>query len=36
MQQRPREYVLDIYKLLLGGFVALSPWLFAFRYGRAP
>jgi hypothetical protein len=35
MQQRPREYVLDIYKLLLGGFVALSPWLFAFRYEAA-
>src|SRR5262245_43430392 len=35
MQQRPREYVLDIYKLLLGGFVAVSPWLFAFRYEAA-
>lgn len=31
MRERPREYVLDIYKLVLGGFVALSPWLFAFR-----
>jgi hypothetical protein len=35
MEQRPREYVLDIYKLVLGGFVALSPWLFAFRYEAA-
>ncbi|HET6927948.1 MAG TPA: SPW repeat protein [Hyphomicrobiaceae bacterium] len=35
MQRRPREYVLDIYKLLLGGFMALSPWLFAFRYEAA-
>ena len=35
MRERPREYVLDIYKLVLGGFVALSPWLFAFRYEAA-
>ena len=35
MRERPREYVLDIYKLVLGGFVALSPWLFAFGYEAA-
>jgi len=35
MRQRPREYVLDVYKLVLGGFVALSPWLFAMRYDTA-
>src|SRR5262245_15732937 len=35
MQQRPQECVLDIYKLVLGGFVALSPWLFAVRYDTA-
>jgi len=35
MRQRPREYVLDIYKLLLGAFVAVSPWLFAFRLDAA-
>ena len=35
MHERPREYILDIYKLVLGGFVALSPWLFAFRYEAA-
>jgi hypothetical protein len=35
MRQRRQEYVLDIYKLVLGGFVAISPWLFAFRYEGA-
>ena len=35
MRERPNEYVLDIYKLVLGGFVAVSPWLFAFRYETA-
>jgi SPW repeat-containing protein len=35
MRQRPQEYVLDIYKLVLGGFVAVAPWLFAFRYDAA-
>ena len=35
MHERPREYVLDIYKLVLGGFVALSPWLCTFRYDAA-
>jgi SPW repeat len=30
-----REYPLDIYKLLLGLFVFLSPWLFAFPYAPA-
>src|SRR5215813_700510 len=35
MHQRPREYVLDIYKLVLGGFVAVSPWLFAFQLNAA-
>ena len=35
MRQRRQEYVLDIYKLVLGGFVAISPWLFAFRHEGA-
>ena len=30
-----REYPLDIYKLLLGIFLFLSPWLFAFPYAPA-
>jgi hypothetical protein len=29
------ESPLDLYKLVLGGFVFLSPWLFAFVYGVA-
>jgi hypothetical protein len=29
------ECTLDLYKLVLGGFVALSPWLFAFVYSPA-
>jgi predicted MFS family arabinose efflux permease len=29
------ESTLDLYKLVLGGFVFLSPWLFAFVYGPA-
>jgi SPW repeat len=35
MRERPQECVLDVYNLVLGGFVALSPWLFAFRYDAA-
>jgi hypothetical protein len=29
------EYSLDIYKLALGAFVLLSPWMFAFAYAPA-
>jgi hypothetical protein len=35
MRHRPNEYVLDIYKLVLGAFVAMSPWLFAVHYETA-
>lgn len=35
MRERPNAYVLDIYKLVLGAFIAVSPWVFAFRYGAA-
>jgi hypothetical protein len=28
-----REAILDIYKLLLGAFLFVSPWLFAFAHG---
>jgi hypothetical protein len=33
--ERHREYPLDLYKLGLGLFVFLSPWLFALTYGPA-
>lgn len=35
MSHRPKEYPLDVYKLGLGAFVFLSPWLFALEYGPA-
>jgi SPW repeat len=35
MRERPNAYVLDIYKLVLGAFIAVSPWVFAFRYDAA-
>ena len=35
MGDRHREYLLDVYKLVLGFFVFLSPWLFALSYGPA-
>ena len=30
-----RESALDVYKLALGGFLFLSPWLFAYTYGAS-
>jgi len=30
-----RESALDVYKLALGGFLLLSPWLLAFSYGAS-
>jgi len=30
-----REWPLDLYKLVVGVFVFLSPWIFAFAYGLA-
>ena len=35
MGDRDREYLLDVYKLVLGFFVFLAPWLFALSYGPA-
>ena len=35
MGERREEYPLDVYKLRLGAFVLLSPWLFALTYGPA-
>ena len=35
MGGRRNEYPLDVYKLGLGAFVFLSPWLFALTYGPA-
>ena len=35
MAGRRKECPLDIYKLVLGAFVFLSPWLFALTYGPA-
>ena len=35
MGDRHREYLLDVYKLVLGFFVFLAPWLFALSYGPA-
>ena len=33
-KHRP-EAILDVYKLVLGGFLFVSPWLFAFAHGTA-
>jgi ABC-type branched-subunit amino acid transport system permease subunit len=30
-----RESPLDVYKLLIGAFLSVAPWLFAFGYARA-
>ncbi len=30
-----RETILDLYNLVLGGFLFLAPWLFAYAYGVA-
>ena len=35
MLGRQREAALDVYKLALGAFVFVSPWLFALRYEAA-
>jgi hypothetical protein len=35
MDGRRKEYPLDVYKLGLGVFIFLSPWLFALTYGPA-
>jgi SPW repeat-containing protein len=32
---RRREAVIDLYKVVLGSFLFVSPWLFAFSYGPA-
>ena len=35
MGGRRKEYPLDVYKLGLGAFIFLSPWLFALTYAPA-
>ena len=35
MRGRRKEYPLDVYKLGLGAFIFLSPWLFALTYAPA-